>query len=108
MVESDSGWALAATTAAVLVGVVVVLAGAGTLVSLLFFPDSALGPGTPLAAYPWRVQVLLAALVLAAGLALAGVPIGRAVAEMYRVRAEADAEPGPGEDPQGPDHDEGS
>lgn len=92
MVTPDSGWGLAALSAAVLVGVVLVLAGASTLGSLVFFPDSALGPGTPLAGYPYRVQLLLAGLVLAAGLALAGVPIGRRVLRMYRVRAQADAE----------------
>lgn len=92
MVTPDSGWGLAALSAAVLVGVVLVLAGASTLASLIFFPDSALSPGTPLAGYPYGVQLLLAGLVLAAGLALAGIPIGRRVLRMYRVRAQADAE----------------
>lgn len=92
MVTPDSGWGLAALSAAVLVGVVLVLAGASTLGSLIFFPDSALSPGTPMQAYPYWAQLLMATAVLAAGLALAGVPIGRRVLHMYRVRAEADAE----------------
>lgn len=92
MVTPDSGWGLAALSAAVLVGVVLALAGAGTLLSLIFFPGSALDPATPLGGYPRGVQLLLASLVLVAGAALAGIPIGRRVLRMYRVRAQAEAE----------------
>lgn len=92
MVTPDSGWGLAALSAAVLLGVVLAVAGAGTLLSLLVFPETALGPAVPMAGYPYGVQLLLAGLVLAAGLALAGVPIGRRLLRMYRVRAEAEEE----------------
>lgn len=94
MVTPDSARGLAALTAAVLVGSVLVLAGAGTLMSLLFFPDAALGPGTPMAGYPYWSQVALASVVFLAGLGLAGVPIGRRMLRMYRVRAEAEEKEG--------------
>lgn len=92
MVTPDSGAGLAALSAAVLVGSVLLVAGAGTLLSLLFFPEAALSESTPLASYSRGVQILSALAVLVAGGLLAGVPIGRAVAEMAQVRAEADAE----------------
>lgn len=103
MVTPDSGWGLAALSAAVLLGVVLVLAGASTLGTLLFFPDAALSPDTPMAGYPYGAQLAMAALVLAAGLALSGIPIGRRVLRMYRVRAQADAEtPGAAEEAETP------
>jgi membrane protein implicated in regulation of membrane protease activity len=96
MVTPDSARGLAALSAAVLVGMVLLLAGAGTLMALLVFPGAALAPGTPMASYPYWAQVLMAATVLAVGLGLAGVPIGRRLLRMYRVRAEAEKEGGEG------------